>query len=198
MNPDTRRAEILRHARALFLEKGYAATEMEDIRNRCAISRGGLYHHFGAKSAILSAIVELEVRAWADDLAQNEGDPIVELLRSASEHLGADAGIRMALTETDDLGLYLSQLDACMTAILLPLLTQRLADAVIPGHRPEHVAELFLTVNAHINRRTILGTWTNSEAAGFAATALHTLLPLLKAGSDVAQLAEDLKDAYPK
>lgn len=47
---------ILAQAAELFLSKGYEATSMRDIAERCGISKSLLYHHFTDKYQIFSRI----------------------------------------------------------------------------------------------------------------------------------------------
>jgi len=49
-------------ARALFAERGYAATPVEEIIQRAGVARGALYHHFAGKDALFRAVYD-EVQA---------------------------------------------------------------------------------------------------------------------------------------
>lgn len=193
LNKDERRAHILDCARALMSEKGFASTEMEDIRLACGISRGGLYHHFSNKRAILAALVMAEAKTLARALEEETGAPIPVLLAAGSSHLGGEPGILSALKSTEEKQDYLSAISDAHGMVLREVLEHRLVDHVRQGVDPAHVAELFLTVNAHINRREILGQWSNAEASGFAATALEALAPFLRSPGDLEPMIKDLK-----
>jgi len=55
------RSALLNAARALFAEKGFAATSRDEIAARAGVTRGALYHHFESKTALALAVVaELE------------------------------------------------------------------------------------------------------------------------------------------
>jgi AcrR family transcriptional regulator len=54
-----RRRTIAEAALRVFCERGYAATTMDDIRARAGCSKGGLYHHFGARERVMEAVAEL-------------------------------------------------------------------------------------------------------------------------------------------
>lgn len=45
-------------ARELFSEQGYATAATEEIVQRAGVTRGALYHHFGSKEGLFSAVVE--------------------------------------------------------------------------------------------------------------------------------------------
>jgi TetR/AcrR family transcriptional regulator, cholesterol catabolism regulator len=51
------RQEILRAAARLFQQRGYDATSMNDVAAALKLSKGGLYHHFESKDAILFQIM---------------------------------------------------------------------------------------------------------------------------------------------
>jgi AcrR family transcriptional regulator len=59
-----RRTSILDAAQALFLEQGYAATTIAQIRAVCGASTGSIYHAFAGKEAIALALVERAVDGW--------------------------------------------------------------------------------------------------------------------------------------
>lgn len=183
-----RRADILAKARQLIMERGLTGTEMEDIRLACGISRGGLYHHFENKRAVLAALVENEVEGLAQHLDGASENPLTALIQAGSSHLGSASGVVSALSTNDERLDYLSALEQAFAARLSAPLSEKLQGFVRPGIDPDHIAELFLTINAHINRREILGSWQSAEAAAFAATALKALAPLLSAPTDLDPL----------
>jgi AcrR family transcriptional regulator len=84
----TTRAALVKAARELFAEQGFAATSRDQIAQRAGVTRGALYHHFQSKTAVFAAVtVELE-----DDLVERvvsaaaEGEGVRQEL-----HLGCRA-----------------------------------------------------------------------------------------------------------
>lgn len=171
LSADERRQQIIGEAQTLFHQQGYGATDMDHIRAACDISRGGLYHHFPHKGAILDAIVDGEV-ATLTDVVKRAVDPLAALMRVGSIHLGSEPGVVAALHTIDERRLYLSSLDRSLQLHLAPALATALASRVRPPFPAEDAAELFLVVNAHINRQTLLERWTDRRAAEFARSAL--------------------------
>ncbi|MCO6187536.1 TetR/AcrR family transcriptional regulator [Rhizobium sp. L1K21] len=51
------RLEIIRHARTLFMERGFAASTMDEISARCRISKRTLYKFFANKLDVFAAVV---------------------------------------------------------------------------------------------------------------------------------------------
>lgn len=57
-DPQDRRIQILDCAQTLFAQKGYEATTISDVIASADISKGGFYHHFDSKEALLEAMAE--------------------------------------------------------------------------------------------------------------------------------------------
>ena len=72
------RGVLLRVARELFTDKGYADTATEDIVQRAGVTRGALYHHFRDKEDLFQAVFEDAERG------------LVETVRSAVASAQAD------------------------------------------------------------------------------------------------------------
>ena len=53
---DLRRQAILDTAEALFFQRGYEETSVQDILNAMGLSKGGFYHHFESKMSVLEAV----------------------------------------------------------------------------------------------------------------------------------------------
>ena len=53
---DFRKQEILKTAEALFCQKGFQQTSIQDILDMMNSSKGSFYHHFDSKEALLEAI----------------------------------------------------------------------------------------------------------------------------------------------
>lgn len=65
LSPDVRIPQILDAALALFAERGFAAARMDDLAQRCELSKGGLYAHFASKDEVLEALLQRALAAPA-------------------------------------------------------------------------------------------------------------------------------------
>jgi AcrR family transcriptional regulator len=88
---DERPAEILEAALAVFAERGFAATRMDDIARRAGVTKGTIYLYFESKEAVFRSLVSESIgstiqgfRAAAE---QFEG-PASELLKMILHGMG--------------------------------------------------------------------------------------------------------------
>lgn len=66
----TTRQRVLDAALALVLEGGEEAASIAAIREACGVSVGSIYHHFGNKQGILTALYEEGMRRHEDQLVE--------------------------------------------------------------------------------------------------------------------------------
>lgn len=85
---EARPDEVLDAALALFVEKGFAATRVEDIAKRAGLSKGAIYLYFSSKEALLEGLVRRALVPVAEVAGQTlmsaEGDPL-ELLKTVAK-----------------------------------------------------------------------------------------------------------------
>lgn len=60
MYSEATRAALLDEATALFAERGYARTSLEDVASASQVTRGAVYHHFASKQALFEAVLQLQ------------------------------------------------------------------------------------------------------------------------------------------
>jgi AcrR family transcriptional regulator len=60
MYTEATRAALLDEATALFAERGYASTSLEDIASASQVTRGAVYHHFASKQALFEAVLSIQ------------------------------------------------------------------------------------------------------------------------------------------
>ena len=65
--PELRSNEILDAAASLFVEKGVAATSIDDIVERAGVAKGTFYHYFSDRTAMLDALRERYAERFADE-----------------------------------------------------------------------------------------------------------------------------------
>ena len=86
----TQRA-LLAAARALFAERGYAATSTEAIVARVGVTRGALHHHFKNKAGLFYAVyTEMEgelMQGILQSMAAAEGDEWQRIMRAIDTFL---------------------------------------------------------------------------------------------------------------
>ncbi|WP_055105305.1 TetR/AcrR family transcriptional regulator [Paenibacillus ihumii] len=79
-------------SRALFIQKGYKATSIEDIVNATGCSAGNIYYHFKNKEGLFLYLIEEWNREWEETwLAEEPLYPTtIDKLYSMAEHLALD------------------------------------------------------------------------------------------------------------
>jgi len=92
-----RRAQILRAARAVFIEKGYLVARVADVAKRSGLSKGAVYFYFPSKREIFLALVQEEHEATYSFLDEAEEDPrpaAIKLLDLGQKYLNYFAGLK--------------------------------------------------------------------------------------------------------
>jgi AcrR family transcriptional regulator len=69
MTARQRREQLIVVAKALFAEKGFEGTSVEEIAARADVSKPVVYEHFGGKEGLYAVIVDREVEALLDVLS---------------------------------------------------------------------------------------------------------------------------------
>lgn len=80
---ESRPAEILAAALDLFVEKGFAATRLDEVAARAGVSKGTLYLYFSSKEEMFKAVVRETIvpliKAFANELSQAKTTAEAEL-----------------------------------------------------------------------------------------------------------------------
>ena len=84
MTGKERREQLLDVGRALFAERGYDGTSVEEIAARAGVSKPIVYEHFGGKEGLYAVVVDREVQALMDSFSTAlSGEAPRELLEQA-------------------------------------------------------------------------------------------------------------------
>ncbi len=86
MTGKERRQQLVDVAAALFAEKGFDATSVEEIANRAGVSKPVVYEHFGGKEGIYAVVVDREMRSLLEGMTaalSEDAHPRVLLERAA-------------------------------------------------------------------------------------------------------------------
>lgn len=81
---DATRSALMKAARKLFAEKGYAETSTPEVVKAAGVTRGALYHHFEDKVALFRAVVTEEYTKVASQItasATEQAGSAVDALR---------------------------------------------------------------------------------------------------------------------
>jgi AcrR family transcriptional regulator len=82
LTASARRAQLVDVGRAVFAERGYEATSVEEIAERAKVSKPIVYEHFGGKEGLYAVIVDREmenvVRQIADAIGHGSPREMLE------------------------------------------------------------------------------------------------------------------------
>ena len=91
--PEERQNELINIAEALFMEKGYDLTTVEEIVRKAKIAKGTFYYYFKSKSDILDAMLDRyikEIDEFMKHIALTEGmnalEKMVEVFKFFNEY----------------------------------------------------------------------------------------------------------------
>ena len=174
---DERKTEILQVSEKLFLTKGYEATSIQDILDVLHSSKGGFYHHFVSKDAVLNTLCVQHAEQSAERAAAlletlEETAPMTRLnalMRSflplQQEELDFMAMLLPTLDRQESVSVRVSYQEALAEAFR-PLLEKEIAAARSQGVLFSSVPEVIRPVLVLLNQ-----CWT--EAALYLTRCLH-------------------------
>src|ERR1700690_3670307 len=86
------RERLFRAAMALFAEKGFAETTVEDITNAADVGKGTFFNYFPSKEHLLIAFKDTQLGKMERfvEFARNSKEPMREFFRSLSQQLTAE------------------------------------------------------------------------------------------------------------
>jgi len=86
------RTSIVKAARRIFGERGFAATTMDDIAAGARVAKGAVYHHFSTKEALFEAVFEQASVDLVSDvarIARAENDPLAAMAAGTEGYFAA-------------------------------------------------------------------------------------------------------------
>ena len=135
---DARRGELLATAERLFYTKGYEKTSVQDILTEMNFSKGGFYHHFDSKLAVLEAICEQRAQEsceQAEKIASTvEGtavDKLNAVFHDSALLTSGNAGfvaLMIQVAYREDGALMREKMKQCQLTYMQPVLEQILAE----------------------------------------------------------------------
>ena len=175
-HPDIRKAELVDAAQALFFEKGYEATSVDEIIRRAEISKGAFYYYFTSKEAVLEALAERmaveaveRVRPLLEDESLNAYERLHRFLQQNRRLKAQQAPEILALFEAlfrpQNLALYHhvhGRISRVLNPVMAGIIRQGIEEGTFLPGDPELTADILLSlttathsvVAALINART--------------------------------------------
>ena len=93
---EARPGELLDAALDLFVEKGFAATRVEEVAARAGVSKGTLFLYFSSKEELFKAVVRENIsgrfKEWSDEISTCQGsthDMLAYCMNSWWDHVGS-------------------------------------------------------------------------------------------------------------
>jgi AcrR family transcriptional regulator len=88
------RAAIVKAAKRLFGERGFAGTTMDHVATAAHVAKGAVYHHFETKEALFEAVfdeVSRDLVAEVDRVARSEKDALAAMAAGTQAYFAACA-----------------------------------------------------------------------------------------------------------
>ncbi|WP_197320431.1 TetR/AcrR family transcriptional regulator [Saccharomonospora sp. NB11] len=89
---ESTRQALVDSAVALFTDRGYAGTSLDEIARRARVTKGALYHHFNGKQAIFEAAldaVESDVKGRLEKILKGDQPPWDRALLALREFISS-------------------------------------------------------------------------------------------------------------
>lgn len=162
---ELRKEAIMKTAEKLFFEKGYAETSIQDILDALSISKGGFYHYFDSKNALLEEICRQrsarDIERLRAELFSNKLNPVQKLnqLLSALNIFGREqpqyAALVLKVSYVDGDVHFRDQLRTYMLESLRPMVDEVLREGMEAGdfftRNPGTLGKLILMLGYDVN-----------------------------------------------
>lgn len=151
------KSKILAAAGEVFAQKGYDMATMQDITEKCGLSKGAIYHHFKSKEDILVAV---------SDKMTEESNKMLEDIRDRTDLNGKNK-LKMIFKKSilrpvqDDIftvapnlkksprllfSIFSETMNEAAPKYILPIIEQGVADGTIQTDYPAELAQLIILV----------------------------------------------------
>ena len=140
---DARRGELLATAERLFYTKGYEQTSVQDILTAMHFSKGGFYHHFDSKLAVLEAICEQraqesceQAQAAASAAQGTAADRLSAVFHGSALLAKGNPGFVSLLLQVayrEDGALMREKMKQCQLTCMQPVMEEILAEGAASG-----------------------------------------------------------------
>ncbi|MBC5581904.1 TetR family transcriptional regulator [Anaerofilum sp. BX8] len=170
-HPEETVDRILNTALALFLEKGYEATTVQDIIDHLGgLSKGAIYHHFRSKEEIMIAVGDRlgaenarMLGAVRDDPSLTGREKLVEIFRASLRNPNQEALFKVGLAVKKNPRFLALQLEDIFQVVapdyIQPILEQGQRDGTIASADPQGLAEvMMLLTNVWLNPMILIST----------------------------------------
>lgn len=165
---ELRKESILKTAERLFFEKGYEETSIQDILDALSISKGGFYHYFESKIALLEEICRIrsgrEIDRIRMELYSSKYTPVQKmnlLLSTLNLFLREEAGfcaLVMKISYIDGDVNFREQTRVYMMEQLCPMMNDVIREGIAAG-------SFFTRIPGQLGRMVLmLGYDVNDEA----------------------------------
>ncbi|WP_176763887.1 TetR/AcrR family transcriptional regulator [Shouchella lonarensis] len=145
---------ILAQARQLFIQKGYAATSMEELVHFSGVSKGSIYYHFKNKIDLFTEVLFQHWDEWTTQWYEKEKDyqSFIEKLYGVAIHYAED--FQHPLVQVSE-EFFLRHSDMSMVSemmkkagkqhreIYASIFAEAIAEGQIKGESPEELAVIF-------------------------------------------------------
>lgn len=146
---------ILDTASALFFQKGYDKTTLQDIIDATKLSKGAIYHHFASKEAIIIAVVDRVGEAQSAMLAEvrdrkglTGAEKLREMFRTSLRMSFQGKILHMLPFIIENPKFMTLQMQSILGEAapdyVLPVLREGIADGSIQADHPEELSEVLL------------------------------------------------------
>lgn len=88
VDPTEKKKEFVRTAEALFMEKGFENTSIDDVVERMGVAKGLFYYYFDSKEDLVIAILDNlhgEIKSFVREVMAREGLTAMERFRALAE-----------------------------------------------------------------------------------------------------------------
>ena len=154
-HPEQTVTHILDTAAALFFQKGYDKTTLQDIIDATKLSKGAIYHHFVSKEAIIIAVVDRVGEAQSAMLAKvrdrkglTGAEKLREMFRTSLRMSFQGKILHMLPFIIENPKFMTLQMQSILGEAapdyVLPVLREGIADGSIQANHPEELSEVLL------------------------------------------------------
>jgi AcrR family transcriptional regulator len=157
-----RRTEILDAAQRLIHTKGYEAMTIQDILDELRISKGGFFHHFESKQALLDTLVERMLdqaeqvlRPIVEDPALTAAGKLNRYFATVAEWKTTQKGLLTALRRvwhSDGNAVVRQKHQSIFLERIAPMIAamirQGVAEGVFAAAHPEQISEILINLGA--------------------------------------------------